>query len=89
MISSLTNVKGRGVPSVILWLPFNERAFAFRADICTATLCPLLHCNAMSALGQERTCAAHKVMSALPPIATSIAYFHGGCRDPHGLYRAR
>ena len=29
----------------------------------------------MSALGQKRTCAAHKVMSALPPIATSIAFF--------------
>ena len=27
----------------------------------------------MSALGQKRTCAAHKPMSALPPIATEIA----------------
>jgi len=29
--------------------------------------------NAMSALGQKRTCAAHKLMSALPPKATSNA----------------
>src|SRR6476646_3700986 len=29
----------------------------------------------MSALGQKRTYAAQQVMSALPPIATSIAYF--------------
>src|SRR6476620_5834921 len=29
----------------------------------------------MSALGQKRTCAAHKLMSALPPIATLIAFF--------------
>jgi hypothetical protein len=29
----------------------------------------------MSALGQKRTCAAQKVMSALPPIATLIANF--------------
>jgi hypothetical protein len=27
----------------------------------------------MSALGQKRTCAAHKPMSALPPIATGKA----------------
>src|SRR5262249_35832527 len=27
----------------------------------------------MSALGQKRTCAAHKLMSALPPIATAKA----------------
>ena len=31
----------------------------------------------MSALGQKRTCAVQKGMSALPPIATSIAHF--GC----------
>src|SRR5262245_45763149 len=29
----------------------------------------------MSALGQERTYAVHSAMSALPPIATSIAFF--------------
>src|SRR5215831_2169441 len=29
----------------------------------------------MSALGQKRTCAAHKLMSALPPIATAKAKF--------------
>jgi hypothetical protein len=29
----------------------------------------------MSALGQKRTCAVQKDMSALPPIATSIAFF--------------
>jgi hypothetical protein len=29
----------------------------------------------MSALGQKRTCALQNVMSALPPIATSIAFF--------------
>src|SRR5262245_18635373 len=29
----------------------------------------------MSALGQKQTCAAQKLMSALPPIATSIAFF--------------
>jgi hypothetical protein len=29
----------------------------------------------MSALGQKQTYAVHKAMSALPPIATSIAYF--------------
>src|SRR5262245_58711503 len=29
----------------------------------------------MSALGQKRTCAAHKLMSALPPIATSNATY--------------
>jgi hypothetical protein len=29
----------------------------------------------MSALGQKQTFAAHKPMSALPPIATSIAHF--------------
>jgi hypothetical protein len=29
----------------------------------------------MSALGQKRTCAAHKLISALPPIATLIAFF--------------
>src|SRR5262245_41734384 len=29
----------------------------------------------MSALGQKQTCAAHKLMSALAPIATSIAFF--------------
>ena len=29
----------------------------------------------MSALGQKQTFAAHKGMSALPPTATSIAYF--------------
>src|SRR4030095_7652451 len=32
----------------------------------------------MSALGQKQTCAPQKPMSALPPIATSIAYFHEG-----------
>src|SRR5262249_22118158 len=30
---------------------------------------------AMSALGQKRTCAAHKLMSALPPKATSDATY--------------
>jgi hypothetical protein len=29
----------------------------------------------MSALGQKQTYAVHKRMSALPPIATSIAFF--------------
>ena len=29
--------------------------------------------SAMSALGQKRTCALHKVISALPPIATAKA----------------
>jgi len=29
----------------------------------------------MSALGQKQTCAVQNVMSALPPIATSIAFF--------------
>src|SRR5262245_52722225 len=29
----------------------------------------------MSALGQKQTCASQKAMSALPPIATSIAFF--------------
>jgi hypothetical protein len=29
----------------------------------------------MSALGQKQTCAPQKVMSALPPIATTIALF--------------
>src|SRR5262245_13363704 len=29
----------------------------------------------MSALGQKRTCAVHQCMSALPPIATPIAFF--------------
>ena len=29
----------------------------------------------MSALGQKRTCTAHKLMSALPPIATAKAKF--------------
>ena len=29
----------------------------------------------MSALGQKQTCALQNGMSALPPIATSIAYF--------------
>jgi hypothetical protein len=29
----------------------------------------------MSALGQKQTCAPQNVMSALPPIATSIAFF--------------
>jgi hypothetical protein len=29
----------------------------------------------MSALDQKQTCAVQKVMSALPPIATSIAFF--------------
>jgi hypothetical protein len=29
----------------------------------------------MSALGQKQTFAVQKVMSALPPIATSIAFF--------------
>jgi hypothetical protein len=29
----------------------------------------------MSALGQKQTSALHKVMSALPAIATSIAFF--------------
>src|SRR5262245_43721368 len=29
----------------------------------------------MSALGHKRTCAMQKSMSALPPIATSIAFF--------------
>ena len=28
----------------------------------------------MSALGQKQTCAAQKVMSALPPIATLVAF---------------
>jgi hypothetical protein len=32
----------------------------------------------MSALGQKRTFAVHQPMSASPPIATSIAYFHEG-----------
>src|SRR5262245_36054678 len=31
--------------------------------------------TAMSALGQKQTCAAHKLMSALPPIATAKANF--------------
>jgi len=29
----------------------------------------------MSALGQKRTCALQNIMFALPPIATSIAFF--------------
>jgi len=29
----------------------------------------------MSALGQKQACAVQDVMSALPPIATSIAFF--------------
>src|SRR5262245_58993055 len=29
----------------------------------------------MSALGQKQTCAVQNAMSALPPIATSIAFF--------------
>jgi hypothetical protein len=29
----------------------------------------------MSALGHKRTCALQNIMSALPPIATSIAFF--------------
>jgi hypothetical protein len=29
----------------------------------------------MSALGQKQTCAVHQPMSALPPIATLIAFF--------------
>jgi hypothetical protein len=32
----------------------------------------------MSALGHKQTCAPQKAMSALPPIATLIAYFHEG-----------
>jgi hypothetical protein len=32
----------------------------------------------MSALGQKPTCAPQKVMSALHPIATSIAYLYDG-----------
>src|SRR4030095_2458381 len=35
---------------------------------------PLLTCR-MSALGQKQTYAAQNGMSALPPIATSIAFF--------------
>jgi len=31
--------------------------------------------GAMSALGQKQTFALHQPMSALPPIATSIAFF--------------
>src|SRR5262249_54684708 len=33
------------------------------------------NCDAMSALGQKQTFAMHQAMSALPPIATSIAFF--------------
>src|SRR5262245_43860394 len=36
---------------------------------------PGLNERLMSALGQKQTCAARKSMSALPPIATSIAFF--------------
>jgi hypothetical protein len=34
----------------------------------------------MSVLGHKRTCAPQKVMSALPPIATEKADFHGDVR---------
>jgi hypothetical protein len=34
----------------------------------------------MSALGQKQTCAPQKAMSALPPIATLIAFFGVGCQ---------
>src|SRR5215510_15671498 len=46
----------------------------------------------MSALGQKRTCALHQRMSALPPIATSIAFFGmsalGQKRTPEPLTRS-
>jgi hypothetical protein len=38
----------------------------------------------MSALGQKQTYAAQQVMSALPPIATSIAYFQTGLEADQG-----
>jgi hypothetical protein len=43
----------------------------------------------MSALGQKRTCAVHKPMSALPPIATAKAdmpsYKRGAMCSPRNL----
>jgi hypothetical protein len=36
----------------------------------------------MSALGQKQTCAMHQPMSALPPIATLIAFFGLSTRSP-------
>jgi hypothetical protein len=44
-------------------------SFEFKADITTGRL---------SALGQKQTYAVQIVMSALPPIATLVAYFHEG-----------
>jgi hypothetical protein len=38
----------------------------------------LLEIRGMSALGHKRTFAVHRPMSALPPTATSIAYFQKG-----------
>jgi len=44
----------------------------------------------MSALGHEPTCAPQNVMSALPPIATLIAYFHEGfLAQRHGIANLR
>src|SRR5215475_1845171 len=43
----------------------------------------------MSALGQKQTCAPQNGMSALPPIATSIAFFDMSAfqeRTSHGLF---
>jgi hypothetical protein len=43
----------------------------------------------MSALGQKQTCAVHQPMSALPPIATLIAFFgmsaYHSPQSGHGL----
>jgi|SRR5512132_1022318 hypothetical protein len=44
----------------------------------------------MSALGHKQTFAPQKFMSALPPIATLIAYFHeGGPATVHLLHLGR
>src|SRR5262249_12434814 len=49
--------------------PSSKRPFWIRSGCVCA-----VH-SAMSALGQKRTFALHQPMSALPPIARSIAFF--------------
>jgi hypothetical protein len=44
-------------------------------DGCPSVVGCRMKCPPMSALGHKRTYAVHKPMSALPPIATSIAFF--------------
>jgi hypothetical protein len=49
---------------------------------------PVFSDHGMSTLGQKRTFAVHQLMSALPPIATLIAFF-GVSAMGHGDLRER